>query len=147
MQKTIRCLLLALCLSSITSCAIRDTLASTKEKLDFLNQKIDGVKEYSQDKLAELETKAEKTETDLANVGIKLDANDDGKVTKEEAFSAAKDVATGAITDSDKRALLTDPDFWVGLGGAVVVSIGAVVKMSKDRRKKVVVQPGEGAQV
>lgn len=123
------------------------TIASTKEKLDYLNQKIDNVKEYSEAKLVELEKKGDKTEQDLAAVGIKLDADDDGKITKEEAIDAAKEVARGALTDGEKRKLLTDPDFWVGLGAAVVTSITAVVAASKRRRKKEAVQPGEGAQV
>ena len=124
------------------------TISKTKKKLDYLNMKIDEVKEFSEEKLVELEVKADKTEADLAAVGIQLDTDGDGKVTKEEAIEAAKEVVKGSLTDKDKRSLLTDTDFWIGLGGAVVTSIGAVVAASKRRRKKELeVKAGTGAQV
>jgi len=133
MRKLLTLLALTACLSSTMSCS---TISKTKEKLDYLNQKIDNVRDYTDQQLVKLEEKAEKTESDLADVGITLDTDLDGKVSKEEAMAAAKDVVTGALTDSGKRKLLTDPEFWVGLGGAVVVSITAVVKASQRRRKK-----------
>ena len=111
------------------------TISKTKEKLDFLNQKIDTVKEYSEAKLVELEKKADKTEADLAGVGIKLDENDDGKVTKEEAIAAAKEVARGALTDSEKRKMLTDSEFWGGLAAAIATPLLAAIGLSKRRRK------------
>lgn len=126
-------LLLVVCLGSVMSCS---TIRRTQEKLDYLNQKVDNLRDYSDTQLAALEVKAAKTDQDLADVGITLDANADGKVSLDEAKAAATEVAKGALTDAGKRSLFLSSEFWLGLGGAVVTSIGAVVAASRKRRNK-----------
>ncbi len=117
-----------------------DSIKDAKMKWDFLSDKIDRgiseVKLYTAETLAEMKQKATEAESNLAALGIILDVDRDGKVTKDEAIGAIKDLATGSVTDGNKRRLLFDPDLWVGVAGAVVTSFGAAVVTSRNRRTK-----------
>ena len=128
---------LIVCLGSTMSCS---TISKTKEKLDYLNAKIDKVVEESEEKLLEWEKKGKATEAKLASVGIALDADGDGVVSFSEAKEASTALARGSISNPRKRELLMDPTYWSGLVGAVA----SVVLMSRRRRTKAKIQELEG---
>lgn len=104
--------ILMLALISLSGCAsmqkAEDILAWTQGKIDQVDAKIAQVKADQDSRVAKIE----------AITGT-LDKNLDGKVSIAEAKQIVTETVQGAIADPSKRKLLTDPEFWLGLSGAI----------------------------
>lgn len=132
-----RLLIIPLILFSLCGCKTIESARSIGDKLSFLNQKIDNVKEYSEEKIADLEVKKAAFEQQVGH-----------EITKDNAKDTVKEV----VANPSLWPLLTNPDFWgviglslAGLFGAKKVGGATIKKLHKTGRE--MVGPGEGPQV
>ena len=123
-MKKLLLIVLVLGLSILSGCG---TITKTQDIVSFVHQQkkeLEALVEKGQEevdkRLDAIEADAAKTEADLANVGVTLDANGDGKIEFGEGAEAIRELAKGSITDGGKRDLLTNPDTYKGIGAAVL---------------------------
>ena len=104
----LRSLILMLLLISLCGCGTiqkaDDVLAWTKDKFNQVDTKIEAVKAGQEARVAKLEA-----------VTGAFDRDGDGSVSAGEA----KAVVVDATKTPEGRRLLLDPEFWLGLSGAV----------------------------
>ncbi len=92
------------------------------EKFNAFDKKLEDIKKAQDERVAKYESV----------IGA-FDENGDGKVTTIEAADAIKRTTIGAITDPEKRKLLTDPEFWT----AIALSVAGVYTGKKAALKGV----------